>query len=153
MSIRNAVARVLPVLFLPSILIAQPAPTPPATSIAAKTTGFDRRDGFIPLYLDTKQGKLYAELPRGTTHALFWVSLATGFGSNPVGLDRGANGNDQRVRFEREGERVLMVFENTSFRTSLDNLWMANATAGLPSVAGAIGSGMKLYEELTGERV
>ncbi len=121
MSIRSAVARVLPVLLLPSLLFAQPAPTPPATNIAAKTTGFDRRDGFIPLYLDTKQGKLYAELPRGTTHALFWVSLATGFGSNPVGLDRGANGNDQRVRFEREGERVLMVFENTSFRTSLDN--------------------------------
>jgi phytoene dehydrogenase-like protein len=39
------------------------------------------------------------------------------------------------------------------FRTSLDNLWMVNATAGLPSVAGAIGSGMKLYEELTGDRV
>lgn len=39
------------------------------------------------------------------------------------------------------------------FRTSLDNLWMVNATAGLPSVAGAIGSGMRLYEELTGDRV
>lgn len=34
------------------------------------------------------------------------------------------------------------------YRTSLDNLWMANATAGLPSVAGAIGAGARLYREL-----
>jgi phytoene dehydrogenase-like protein len=39
------------------------------------------------------------------------------------------------------------------FRTALENLWMANATAGLPSVAGAMGAGMKLYEELSGEPV
>ena len=39
------------------------------------------------------------------------------------------------------------------FRTQLDNLWMANATAGLPSVAGAIGAGMRLYGELTGDVV
>jgi hypothetical protein len=35
------------------------------------------------------------------------------------------------------------------YRTGLDNLWMANATAGFPSVAGAIGAGMRLFEELS----
>jgi len=109
--------RALFALLLPSIALAQ---TPPAT-IASKTTGFERRDGFVPLYIDGKQGKLYAELPRGTNRALFWVSLASGLGSNPVGLDRGASGSDQVVRFDRDGERVLMVIENTGFRTSLDN--------------------------------
>jgi phytoene dehydrogenase-like protein len=39
------------------------------------------------------------------------------------------------------------------FRTQLENLWMVNATAGLPSVAGAVGAGMKLYGELTGDVV
>lgn len=39
------------------------------------------------------------------------------------------------------------------FRTALDNLWMANATAGLPSVSGAMGAGVRLYEELTGDAV
>ena len=53
--------------------------------------------------------------------ALFWTSLASGFGSNPVGLDRGASGADQVVRFERDGDRVLMIFENTGYRTSLDD--------------------------------
>lgn len=37
-------------------------------------------------------------------------------------------------------------------RTSLENLWMVNATAGFPSVAGAVGAGMRLYEELSRSR-
>ena len=110
-------------LLAPAPLLAQtPAAAPgPATTIAARTAGFERRDGFVPLWVDPKQGRLYAELPRDPLRALFWVSLATGFGSNPVGLDRGASGADQVVRFEREGDRVLMIFENTGFRTSLDD--------------------------------
>jgi hypothetical protein len=91
----------------------------PATSIAARTAGFEKLDGFIPLYVDSKSGKLLAELPRDDTRALFWTMLATGLGSNPVGLDRGASGDEQVVRFDREGDRVLMVFENNAFRTSL----------------------------------
>jgi hypothetical protein len=96
-------------------------PPPPATTFAARTTGFERRDGFIPLWLDERQGRVYGELPAGPTRALFWASLATGFGSNPVGLDRGASGDDQVVRFDRHGDRVLMTFENTRFRSSLDD--------------------------------
>jgi len=93
----------------------------PATSIASRTAGFEKLDGFIPLYVDGRQGKLYAELPRNGSRALFWTILATGLGSNPVGLDRGASGDEQIVRFQPQGDRVLMVFENNSFRTSLDN--------------------------------
>jgi hypothetical protein len=117
--------RILFALLVAAPLAAQqpttPAATQPATTIAARTNGFEKRDGFVPLYIDTKQGRLFAELPRNTNRALFWNSLATGFGSNPVGLDRGGSGSDQVVRFDREGDRVLMVFENTTFRTSLDN--------------------------------
>lgn len=32
---------------------------------------------------------------------------------------------------------------------AVDNLWLANATAGFPSVAGAIGAGVRLHEDLT----
>ena len=39
------------------------------------------------------------------------------------------------------------------FRSRVDNLWLANATAGFPSVAGAIGAGIKVYEELSGDVV
>jgi hypothetical protein len=106
---------------VPMLASAQGSTPPPATSIASRTAGFERRDGFVPLWIDSRQGRLYAELPREPLRALFWVSLATGFGSNPVGLDRGASGADQVVRFDRDGDRVLMVLENTGFRTSLDD--------------------------------
>lgn len=116
------------VIQVPSGVSAQGAPGSlpaqsgaPAATIASRTVGFERREGFVPLYVDSKQGRLYAELPAGVTHALFWVSLASGFGSNPIGLDRGASGEDQVVRFDREGDRVLMVLENQGFRTSLNN--------------------------------
>lgn len=39
------------------------------------------------------------------------------------------------------------------FRTSLENLYMVNATAGFPSVAGVIGAGIRLYGDLTGDDV
>jgi all-trans-retinol 13,14-reductase len=39
------------------------------------------------------------------------------------------------------------------WRSAVDNLWLANATAGFPSVAGAIGAGIRVYEELSGDRV
>lgn len=35
------------------------------------------------------------------------------------------------------------------WRTSLENLWMVNATAGFPSVAGTVGAGMRLHRELS----
>ncbi len=38
------------------------------------------------------------------------------------------------------------------YRTSVDNLWIVNATAGMPSVAGAMGAGARLYQELTGDQ-
>jgi phytoene dehydrogenase-like protein len=34
------------------------------------------------------------------------------------------------------------------YRTSLENLWLANATAGFPSVAGAVGAGLKVFDEM-----
>ena len=89
-----------------------------ASSIGARTQGFDRRDGFVPVFTSARQGKLLLELPRDSARMLFWVSQATGLGSNPVGIDRGAAGAEQVARFERSGDRVVVVFENWSYRSS-----------------------------------
>src|SRR5712671_141252 len=92
------------------------------SQIAAKTAGMERKDGFIPLFLDPKQGKIYLEIPRVSTRALMFVALATGLGSNPIGLDRGAGGDSYIARFDKNGDHVFVVFENWNYRTSaLDN--------------------------------
>ena len=93
-----------------------PAPAPATAPVAASAT--TRSDGFIPVLVDAKTGKIFLELPRDSMRALMWTTLATGLGSNPVGLDRGANGGEYVVRFDKVGERVLVVFENWAYRST-----------------------------------
>jgi hypothetical protein len=117
------------------------SPAPVQSTIAAKTAGMERRDGFIPLYLDAKQGKIYVELPRDSMRALMFVALATGLGSNPIGLDRGAGGDNFVARFDRNGDKILVVFENWNYRTSArDNPAHQRTIAESfpPSTAGAL---------------
>src|SRR5438552_16922508 len=91
---------------------------PVTTSIAARTANLDKRDGLIPIYIDWRQGKLLLELPRDSMRVLFFTSQATGLGSNPIGIDRGAGGQEQIARFDRDGDHVLVVFENWAYRSS-----------------------------------
>jgi hypothetical protein len=98
------------------------AQTPtPTTAAPSKTAGMERREGFIPILLDNKQGKIYLEIPRDSMRALMMVTLATGLGSNPIGLDRGSSGDTYIVRFDKNGDRMLAVFENWNYRTSANN--------------------------------
>lgn len=112
------------VLLSPCPVVAQANPTPPAAvspSIAARTGGMERRDGFIPIYLDPRQGRILLEIPRDSMRALLMITQATGLGSNPIGIDRGASGETHVTRFDHDGDRVLLVLENWSYRTSLAN--------------------------------
>lgn len=89
-----------------------------AATIASRTAGYERREGFIPMFVDAKSGKLLLELPGDSTRALLLIAQGTGFGSNPIGIDRGASADEQVLRFDRDGDRVLVVFENWRYRTS-----------------------------------
>jgi hypothetical protein len=94
------------------------AAPPPAPTIAAKTAGMEKRDGFVPVYLDRKTGKILLEIPADSFRFLWFASEATGLGSNPIGLDRGADGPQQVARFDRAGDHVVLVFENWNYRSS-----------------------------------
>ena len=99
--------------------IAQAPATPPAAPLAVTPSApTERLDGFLPLRLDGATGRILLELPADTSRALMLTSLATGLGSNPVGLDRGANGAGYVARFERSGPRVMVVLENWKYRSS-----------------------------------
>ncbi|HET9065817.1 MAG TPA: zinc-dependent metalloprotease [Gemmatimonadales bacterium] len=134
---------VLAALLLPAgPLLAQ---STPATRLTLGEARADlvRRDGFVPLLVGPNRDKLRLELPAAGLRALFLVSLATGAGSNPLGLDRGADGRADVVRFDRVGTRMLMIFENTAYRSSGDSLhqrtvdesFASSTVASLPIVA------------------
>ena len=73
-------------------------------------------DGFFPLYWDEAGGRLFLEIPRLNTEVLYSTGLATGLGSNDIGLDRGILTGSRIIKFERAGPRVLMVQPNYQFR-------------------------------------
>ena len=87
-------------------------------SIAEKTRGMDRRDGFLPVYWEASTGKVWLEIPRTGEELIYVVSLPAGIGSNDIGLDRGQIGGERLVRFDRVGPRVLMVQPNQGYRAT-----------------------------------
>jgi hypothetical protein len=85
-------------------------------SIRARTKGLQKLDGYVPLYWDAEGGKLLMEIERFNAEFLYQVSLPTGVGSNPIGLDRGQLGSTNVVFFERTGPKVLLVRPNYRYR-------------------------------------
>ena len=103
-------------------VIALPVPSVPAQekaqdkNIGARTTGLQKLDGYVPLYWDAASGRMLMEISRFNAEFLYQVSLPTGVGSNPLGLDRGQLGGSHVVRFERVGPKVLLIQSNYRYR-------------------------------------
>jgi len=81
----------------------------------------DRLEGFFDLYWDETSGKMYWEIDRWETEFLYQVSLSTGLGSNPVGLDRGQLGGTYILRAQRVGPTVLLIEPNYRYRALSSN--------------------------------
>lgn len=102
------------ILFVALCLITANAQAP--ATISAKTANLQKIDGYVPLYWDAAQGKLWMEISRFNTELLYQTSLPAGIGSNPIGLDRGRLGSSHLVYFERVGPKVLMIQPNYRYR-------------------------------------
>jgi Met-zincin/Domain of unknown function (DUF5117) len=104
------------------LAIALPAPgvvaqeKPQEKTISARSAGLEKLDGYVPLYWDPANGKMLMEISRFNIEFLYQISLPTGVGSNPLGLDRGQLGGSHVVRFERIGPKVLLIESNYRYR-------------------------------------
>ena len=85
------------------------------------TESMQRHDGYLSFFWDETAGKIYLEVERPDEELLYVHSLATGLGSNPVGLDRGQLGDQKVVRFSRVGPKVFLIQRNLRFRANTDN--------------------------------
>jgi len=85
-------------------------------TISAKTANTQKLPGYFNLYWDAKQGKLWLAVDKWNTEFLYQSGLSAGIGSNDIGLDRGQLGATRIVRFERSGNKVLLVQENLDYR-------------------------------------
>ena len=93
----------------------------PIPSIADKTQGMEKRDGFIPLFWDSKAGKIWLQIDRFDEEMLYYVSLPAGMGQNDLGLNRGDLGPSMVVSFHRVGPKILMNEANYSYRAVSDD--------------------------------
>ncbi|HVE58665.1 MAG TPA: zinc-dependent metalloprotease, partial [Pyrinomonadaceae bacterium] len=98
------------ILYLPNTVFGQ------EESFDKRTDKLQKIDGFMPLYWDAKNGKMFLEIARFNREFLYQVSLPAGLGSNPIGLDRGQLGRTFVVYFERVGQKVLLVQPNYRYR-------------------------------------
>ena len=85
-------------------------------TLAGRIAGLQKLDGYVPLYWDAANGKMLMEISRFNAEFLYQISLPTGVGSNPLGLDRGQLGDSHVVRFERIGPKVLLIESNYRYR-------------------------------------
>ncbi len=87
-------------------------------TLAQKTAGLQRMDGFFPIFRDEKAGKLYLEVPADGKDFLLLDQLPYGLGSNDVGLDRGQLGQGRVVHFAHTGGKILLIQPNLEYRSS-----------------------------------
>jgi len=139
----------------------------PLPSFQDKTRDLGPLRGFLDLWLDRERGRVWLELPADAdvpTRFLWIESLTTGFGSNPVGLDRGQVGGTRVARLRRVGGKVLFEVENLGFRATSDRpqerraveesfadsvVWAGEIAAKGPAAEGADGGRERILVDLT----
>ncbi len=132
--------------FAPSAL-SQEGPLP---SIEEKTQNADRMEGFFSLYWEDSSGSLYWEIDEPGSEFLYQISMGSGLGSNPVGIDRGQLSGTHVLEPRRIGPRVLLMEPNYRFRARSDNPTEAQAVR--DAFAPSVHWGFDIVAE-TGDRV
>jgi hypothetical protein len=79
--------------------------------------------GFFDFKWKEDEGKIKLIIPADKLNFefLYVNSLASGVGSNDIGLDRGQLGNSRIVKFERHGDKIFLVQNNLRYRAISDN--------------------------------
>lgn len=95
--------------------------TPTKKTENIRTSTFQEYKGFFDFYWDDSTGRIWLQIKKFDQPFLYVTSLATGLGSNPVGLDRGQLGSTKVVQFLRVGPKVLLEHVNLKYRASANS--------------------------------
>ena len=112
--IKHTFLSLLGILFLGVSLVAQ-------TTIAEKTEGMQKMEGYFDFYYDAAQDKIWMEVDRFDQEFLYVNSLPAGVGSNDIGLDRNQLGSTKVLKFIKAGPKILLVQPNYDYRAVSDN--------------------------------
>lgn len=85
--------------------------------------GTSLQQGLLPVHLDANGGRILLQLPAPgadgvSARLLYLVSLRTGLGSAPIGLDRAQPGPSRILAIRRLGKKIAFELENPRFRAT-----------------------------------
>ncbi|MEO5891894.1 MAG: zinc-dependent metalloprotease [Ferruginibacter sp.] len=104
------------ILFFSFFVSGQNLPT-----IADKTKGMKKQEGFLNYYWEEATGKIWLEISKSSQEILYQQSLPAGLGSNDIGLDRGLPGDTRIVKFTQTGRKIMMIEPNYAYRAITDD--------------------------------
>ena len=93
----------------------------PLPTIAEKTVGMNAMPGYFNVYWDDASGKLFWEIDKLDTEFLYQVTMASGLGSNPIGIDRGQLAGTHVLVAKKTGPRVLLIEPNYRYQARTEN--------------------------------
>lgn len=123
-------------LLLWAALIAPATAAEAPKSFADHTRALAPQAGFIELWRDAEKGRVLLSVRELDQPFLLTTSLPYALGSNDVGLDRAQAGEGKVVGFQKFGNRLFLVQENTRFVARSSDADERNAVA--ESFAGAV---------------
>lgn len=90
-------------------------------TIAEKTSGINKTEGFFTYYFDEDKGRLWLQVNDLNKEFLYVNYLAAGVGSNDIGLDRSQQGGERVVYFEKRGPKLFLIQPNLEYIAQSDN--------------------------------
>ncbi|SFU57646.1 zinc-dependent metalloprotease [Pseudoduganella namucuonensis] len=105
----SAVLSILLLCAVPAIAAEAPK------TLADHTRGLQSQPGFIDVWRDAAKGRVLLSVAALDQPFLLLSSLPYALGSNDIGLDRGQAGDVKMVRFQRHGDRLFLVQDNTRY--------------------------------------
>lgn len=78
-------------------------------------------EGLFTYYYQESKDKLFLVVHELEKEFLYVNSLSQGIGSNDIGLDRGQLGGERVVKFQKAGNKLLLVQPNLKFRALSNN--------------------------------
>jgi len=78
-------------------------------------------EGYFNFHYSPSEDKIFLEVDNLETEFLYTHFLATGLGSNDLGLDRGQIGDGVVVKFIKSGNKLLLLQPNQDFRAITEN--------------------------------
>jgi len=103
-------------------------------------------EGYFKFWYAEKDDKVFLQVDKLDEAFLYVYALTSGVGSNDIGLDRGQLGGSAVVKFQKAGNKLLLVQPNQDYRAITDNALERRSVE--QAFAKSVLHGFKILEEV-----